>query len=30
VATVGLNEEAIIKYVRWQEAQDSGQAKLVL
>jgi len=30
VSTVGLNEDAIIKYVRWQGAQDSGQAKLVL
>jgi putative transposase len=30
VSTVGLNEVAIIKYVKWQEAQDSGQAKLEL
>jgi len=30
VSTVGLNEQLIIKYVRWQEAQDSGQAKLDL
>ena len=30
VSTVGLNEEQIIKYVKWQESQDSGQAKLVL
>ena len=30
VSTVGLNEQSIIKYVRWQEAQDSGQAKLDL
>ena len=30
VSTVGLNEHAIIKYVRWQAAQDSGQAKLDL
>ena len=26
----GLNEEQIIKYVKWQERQDSGQAKLEL
>ena len=30
VSTIGLNEEQIIKYVQWQESQDSGQAKLVL
>jgi putative transposase len=30
VSTIGLNEAQIIKYVRWQESQDSGQAKLVL
>jgi REP-associated tyrosine transposase len=30
VSTTGLNEEQIIKYVKWQESQDSGQAKLVL
>lgn len=29
VSTVGLNEQMIINYVRWQEAQDSGQAELV-
>jgi putative transposase len=28
VSTVGLNEEQILKYVKWQELQDSGQAKL--
>jgi len=28
VSTVGLNEKQIINYVRWQEKQDSGQAKL--
>jgi putative transposase len=28
VSTVGLNETQIINYVRWQEYQDSGQAKL--
>ena len=30
VSTIGLNEQDIIKYVRWQERQDSGQAKLDL
>ncbi len=30
VSTIGLNEQEIIKYVRWQERQDSGQAKLDL
>lgn len=30
VSTIGLNEEQIIKYVTWQEGQDSGQAKLEL
>ena len=30
VSTIGLNEDQIIKYVQWQEGQDSGQAKLVL
>ena len=30
VSTIGLNEDPIIKYVKWQESQDSGQAKLVL
>ena len=29
VSTVGLNEEQIIKYVRYQQQQDSGQAQLV-
>ena len=28
VSTVGLNEKQIKEYVRWQEKQDSGQAKL--
>jgi len=28
VSTVGVDEEKIIKYIRWQEIQDSGQAKL--
>ena len=30
VATVGLDERKIIEYVKWQEHQDSGQAKLDL
>ena len=30
VATVGLDEEKIIRYVRWQQKQDSGQLKLNL
>ena len=30
VATVGLDEKMIIQYVKWQEHQDSGQAKLDL
>ena len=28
VATVGIDEEKILKYVEWQGRQDSGQAKL--
>ena len=28
VSTVGLDEEQITKYVKWQGKQDSGQAKL--
>lgn len=28
VSTVGLDEEQIKEYVKWQGAQDSGQAKL--
>ena len=28
VSTVGLDEKQIIKYVRWQQSQDSGQLKL--
>ena len=28
VSTVGLNEKQIIRYVKWQDNQDSGQAKL--
>ena len=30
VSTVGIDEEQIIQYIRWQERQDSGQAKLEL
>jgi len=30
VSTVGVDEAKIIKYVKWQERQDSGQAKLEL
>jgi len=30
VSTVRIDEENILKYVRWQERQDSGQAKLEL
>ena len=30
VATVGLDEQMIIKYVKYQEHQDSGQAQLEL
>jgi putative transposase len=30
VSTIGLNEEQILKYVKWQQRQDSGQAKLDL
>ena len=28
VSTVGIDEKIIINYVKWQERQDSGQAKL--
>lgn len=28
VSTVGINEETIRKYVKYQQKQDSGQAKL--
>ena len=30
VSTVGVDEAKIIKYVKWQQRQDSGQAKLEL
>jgi putative transposase len=29
VSTVGVDEEQILRYVRWQGRQDSGQTKLV-
>ena len=28
VSTVGINEAQIIRYVKWQQRQDSGQAEL--
>jgi putative transposase len=30
VSTVGIDEEKVIQYIRWQQSQDSGQAKLEL
>ena len=30
VSTVGVDEERVLRYVQWQEHQDSGQAKLEL
>ena len=30
VSTVGMDEDRVMKYVEWQERQDSGQAKLDL
>ena len=30
VSTVGIDEAKILKYVKWQRSQDSGQAKLEL
>jgi putative transposase len=30
VSTIGVNEQNILRYVQWQGAQDSGQAKLDL
>ena len=30
VSTVGIDEKMIIAYVKWQQRQDSGQAKLEL
>ena len=30
VTTIGVDEDRVMKYIRWQESQDSGQAKLEL
>jgi putative transposase len=30
VSTVGIDEDRVLKYIKWQESQDSGQAKLEL
>ena len=30
VSTIGVEEKTILKYIRWQGDQDSGQAKLDL
>ncbi len=30
VSTIGIDEDRVMKYVEWQERQDSGQAKLDL
>ena len=30
VSTIGLNKEKILAYIKYQESQDSGQAKLAL
>ena len=30
VSTVGIDEDKILRYVKWQGSQDSGQAKLEL
>ncbi len=30
VSTIGIEEERVMKYLEWQERQDSGQAKLDL
>ncbi len=30
VSTIGIDEDKVMKYVQWQERQDSGQAKLDL
>ena len=30
VSTIGINEKQIMRYVKWQDHQDSGQAKLDL
>ncbi len=28
VTTIGIDEDKVMKYIRWQESQDSGQANL--
>ena len=30
VTTIGIDEDKVMKYIQWQESQDSGQAKLEL
>ena len=30
VTTIDIDEDKVMKYIRWQESQDSGQAKLEL
>ena len=30
VTTIGMDEDKVMKYIQWQESQDSGQAKLEL
>ena len=30
VTTIGIDEDKVMKYLQWQESQDSGQAKLEL
>ena len=30
VTTIGIDEDKVMKYIQWQEGQDSGQAKLEL
>ena len=30
VSTIGIDEDKVLRYVKWQERQDSGQAKLEL
>ena len=30
VSTIGIDEDKVLNYVKWQESQDSGQAKLAL
>jgi putative transposase len=30
VSTIGLDEKSILEYIKWQQTQDLGQAKLEL